>query len=257
MTLPEGYESVDLHGVRAFAVAAAAAWLRDTLAAGATLAQWAAAHPGAERRAGRGDVHVVRAPAQGPDRRPSWAVRHYWRGGAVAAPLLSDRYLSVGEPRPFRELTVSHEARRRGIPTPAVVAGAVYPAGIVHRADLVTELVPDAVELAQVLFGPEAPERSVALAALTEAGRLIGRMAEAGLRHPDLNARNVLLTRTEAGPTAHVLDLDRCGIARDPLSPDPMLRRLERSLHKLARTTGRTLDAGASSALRSGVGERR
>ncbi len=252
-TFPEGYEAVRLGGVEALVVAAAAPWLRTTLAAGVTLAQWAEAQPGVERRTGRGRVSVVRAPSPGPQGRASWVVRHYWRGGAVAAPLLGDRYVSVGEPRPFRELAVSHEARRRGIPTPAVVAGGVYPAGPLHRADLVTELVPDATELAEVLFAPGTLPKCAG-EALAEAGRLIRRMADAGLRHADLNARNVLVTRAGNGPAAHLLDLDRCAISAGPVPAAPMRRRLERSLRKLERRTGRTLDADAWTALRDASG---
>jgi hypothetical protein len=80
-------------------------------------------------------------------------VRHYQRGGAVG-PILGDRYLSLGRYRPLCETVASLEARERGISTPAVVAGIVYPAGIFYRADLVTEEIPNAVAVAGPLWCP-------------------------------------------------------------------------------------------------------
>lgn len=258
MKLPDDYRLVVFDDVRAFAVGSAVPWLRGTLAAGLTLAQWAEAQPGAERREGRGRVHVVEAPAEGPDGRSRWAVRHYWRGGAVAAPVLGDRYLSVGHPRPFRELAASHQARSRGIPTPAVVAGAVYPAGPFHRADLVTELIPEGSDLAEVLFGPREPSLDVAGPAMEAAGLLVRRLEEARIHHPDLNAKNVLLTGGDAAPDAHLLDLDGCRVldVRALIAAGPMRRRLERSLRKFELRTRRRLDADAWLALQKGFGER-
>jgi 3-deoxy-D-manno-octulosonic acid kinase len=242
---------------RAFAVATAVPWLRGTLAAGLTLAQWAEAQPTAEPRAGRGRVHVVPAPASGPGGRGRWAVRHYFRGGAVARPLLRDRYLSVGTPRPFREILASHGARARGIPTPAVVAGAVYPSGIFHRADLVTELIPDGMVLADVLFGEDRPTPERGRAALAAAGELIRRMERTGVRHVDLNARNILLTWSadaEGAPSVHLLDLDACTLTSGPLPAGPMQARLQRSLRKFERRSGRKLGADAWAALRGEPG---
>ncbi len=253
--LPDGYEPVEIAGARAFAVAAAVPWLRGTLAAGVTLEQWAAAQPAAEERTGRGKVHVVPAAAEGPDGSTRWATRHYRRGGAIARPLLGDRYVSAGTPRPFRELAASHEARKRGIPTPAVVAGAVYPAGPFHRADLVTELVPEGTDLADSIFATPAADPEGVRASLAAAAELVRRLEEKGVRHPDLNAGNILLTWRDGSPRAHLLDLDRCVVEHGPLDPGPMRARLERSLRKLERRTGRLLEAEGWAALRRGFGD--
>ncbi len=256
MKLPEEYAQVDFDDVSAFGVQAVMPWLRGTLAAGLTLAQWAAARPDAERRQGRGRVDVVPAPVTGPDGRERWAVRHYWRGGAVAAPLLRDRYLAMGDPRPVHELEASHQARLRGIRTPAVVAGAVYRAGIFYRADLVTELIPDGADLGEILFGATPPEPERARASLEAAGLLVRRLEEARIHHPDLNAKNILLAG-DGGTDAHLLDLDGCRIldARAIIPVGPMRRRLERSLRKLEDRSGRPLGSDAWSALKTGFGE--
>jgi len=252
VTLPEGYGSVRTPHAWGFAVRGGVDWLEETLAAGGTLYGWAAAHPQLREMAGRGRVFSVPAPARGPDDRERWVVRHYLRGGAVAR-FLKDRYVAVGRPRPMVEACASREARSRGVATPAAVAGAVYFAGAFYRADLVTEEVPDAADLARVVFGPH-PAPVEEEAALRASGRLVRKLERAGLLHPDLNAKNILLRGDRASPRAHLVDLDRC-CARTlgiPAPAFPMRRRLERSLRKFEVRTGRRLSAEAWAALRNG-----
>lgn len=250
--------------VRVFAWDDAREWAEEALERHGTLVAWAESAPEARRLTGRGTVLVVDAPAPGPDARARWVVRHYLRGGAVAA-LLQDRYLDVGTSRPERELEASSVARARGIPTPAVVAGATYPAGAMrYSADLVTELVPDSTDLATVLFeapstgpGPSAdatapPSRRDALRAT---GALVVRTAMAGVRHADLNARNVVLRPGDDGVEAHLVDLDRGRIRSTPRPADAraMRERLARSLRKLGRAYGRPLGDADWQALTDGV----
>jgi 3-deoxy-D-manno-octulosonic acid kinase len=247
-------------GVTAFAAASALEWLRQAVADGGTLHGWAEAREHARELSGRGVVYAVPAPTPGPDRRPRWAVRHYRRGGALG-PLLSDRYLAVGESRPVREAAAAATLRERGIPTPAVVAGATYGTGVFYRADLVTELVPDGTDLAAMVFGAQSTGAGPPAAtggaedALRSAGRLVARMGSAGVEHADLNAKNILLTPGRRGPKAFVLDLDRCGVVTPggPGRTKSMRRRLERSLRKLEGATGRLLRPSEWEALRDGV----
>ena len=166
---------------------------------------------------------------------------------------LRDCYLAVGEPRPVSELRASLEASRRGIPTPAVVAGAVQPAGAFYRADLVTEEIPGGVDLAEVLFG-EGGAAVAPLPALTAAGALVRQLAGVGVRHADLNARNVVLQPMGDGARAWVVDLDGCCFTAglDPAAGDATRRRLERSLRKLEARSGRPLDRDMWAALAAG-----
>lgn len=269
MTLPDGYAEERAGGASAFVVDGGAAWVREALGGGRTLHGWAAGRPGAEALSGRGTVYAVKAPMAGPDGRERWAVRHYRRGGRVAAPLLDDRYLALGTPRPLRELHASAAARARGVPTPAVVAGAVYPAGLFYRADLVTELVPGGRELSDVLFGrdvtagreaaegarPRSDTEGPAWSAetvLEAAADLARALEEAGVDHPDFNARNVLLTEGTGGaPRAWVLDLDRCAVHPPDGVPAPgrMGRRLLRSVVKIAGQRGAAVPEAAGTIL--------
>ena len=264
MSLPEGYDSISAPGVEAFSVASVGAWLEDTIRGSMTLHAWAAGVEDHERLSGRGVVYSVPAPTAGPDGRARWAVRHYQRGGAMAS-LLVDRYLAVGEPRPMREAAAAAALRERGIPTPAVVAGASYRVGFFYRADLVTELVPGGADLAHVLFGSGETESahrqrgaqaaSGAEEALRVAGRLVARLGKAGVDHADLNAKNILVANADPGPQAYVLDLDRCHVAAagTTAGPTPMRRRLERSLRKFEVVTGHHLSASEWAAFRDGA----
>jgi len=171
------------------------------------------------------------------------------------APLLRDRYLPTRIPRPVRELWATVEARARGVPAPAVVAGAVYPAGPFHRADLATELIPDARTLEALIFGSGGTPDATEL--LGHAGRLVARLEHALVLHTDLNAANVLLVRGDESSGARVVDLDGCIVF--PLDHSPygpaMRKRLERSLRKLARKHDREIVAHEWEALRAGYEE--
>lgn len=172
---------------------------------------------------------------------PAWVVRHYRRGGGMR--FLDDRFLRVGTPRSLRELDSSVRAHALGVATPPVIAAAVYPSGLFYRADLITEFVSDARELADVLLGtsdssvPLADHETRALA-LACTDQLIRNMVTHGIRHADLNARNILLTRTSQRTEAILLDLDRCAIREGEGTGDSnrLRQRLARSIRKLQRT---------------------
>jgi 3-deoxy-D-manno-octulosonic acid kinase len=207
-----------------------ATWMREALGSGSI--HRVALRTAERTHSGRGIVPIARIDGS------LLAFRHYHRGGVVAA-LLRDRYARLGEPRPLRELLVSEGARGRGVPTPRVVAGAVYARGPFYSADLVTEYVDDAVSLAAAVLEEAGPGRYAGLAA---ASRLAERMARAGLHHPDLNATNILLTTDGQGARAHVLDLDRARLTSGGSTAGaPMRSRLVRSLRKLAATAGQSM----------------
>ena len=248
---PPGYDRLTVGEAEALVLSAARGWLETVLGADLTVHGWAGAEPGAQHLTGRGTVYSVGAPREGPDKRARWAVRHYRRGGAIAA-YLDDRYLIGGQTRPEREIRASVEARARGVPTPAVVAGAWYRSGLFYRADLVTELIPDALSLAEALFGRERPAARRDL--LRRAGRLVAELGRTGVVHADLNAMNVLVAPGDSESSTHVIDLDRAWVAEEGQSGygDVMLRRLKRSLAKLGDESGEPLSDAAWSALDAG-----
>ena len=229
-----GFESAQVGAALVVARPEALGWARDALDRHGSLHAAALADADLCLR-GRGPIPVMPNPA---GEGPAWAVRHYRRGGGMR--IMDDRFLRLGRPRSLRELESSVRVRELGITTPRVVAAAVYPAGLFYRADLVTEFVYDARELADVLLGTpdsSAPpvDADTRAQALTCTTRLVARMTEHGIRHPDLNARNILLAQSSHGMEAILLDLDRC-VIEGTSAPDGgqrLRRRLVRSIRKL------------------------
>ena len=115
-----------------------------------------------------------------------------------------------------------------------MVAGVWYPDGAFYRADLVTELLPDAVSLADLLFSGPRNRDSVAL--LAETGRLIAFAGRNGILHADLNARNVVFSESEKGRQGYLLDLDRAVV--EPPSGRAHRRDHAQPAEPLARQAG-------------------
>ena len=241
-----GFDVVEHPGARVLARPEVVPWVRVVLGGGQSLHAASARDKDALRLEGRDPVFVIPAKipkGEGTISRDAWAVRHYVRGGRLFPKLLGDRYFKSRRVRPYHEVEASEAARSRGIPTPKVMAAAMYPTGPFYRGDMVTTFVPDASDLVDALFDTRrkgaggAAER---LDSLRAAGELVRRMAEVGLRHRDLHARNILLEWQGAAPRTHLLDLDRCevGPAGVPLSPTSMHLRLRRSLKKWEHRTG-------------------
>jgi 3-deoxy-D-manno-octulosonic acid kinase len=259
---PEEFETVDHPGVSVLARPSATPWVRYVLESGLTLHEAAGNDRASLIIDGRKPVFLI--PAKLPTGHPGegkgrWAVRRFARGGRLLPILLGDRYLAIGTPRPLHEAAISEEAQRRGIPTPVVVAAAVYSAGIFYRGDLVTELVSNATDLMEALFDTRrkglggAVER---LDSLRASGGLIRTLARAGLQHGDLHAGNILLQWEGVSPNAFILDL---GLSRflpegTQADPGPMFRRLRRSLRKWEGRTGLRLSHKEWAALDEAAG---
>lgn len=200
----------------------------------------AASWPGARPLDGRGTTWCIDVPGG------AWAVRHCRRGGAMAG-VLVDRYVRVGRPRPFRELRAAVDARARGIAMPRVVAAVVHSRGPIYRADVATELVPDGLDLAAVVFGRDRRDPPARIAAWRAAGRLVRDAAAAGVYHADLNLKNIVVTGPRDGPEGWLVDFDRGRVRRRPSRRDlvRMADRVRRSTRKFERLTGESADAAA------------
>jgi 3-deoxy-D-manno-octulosonic acid kinase len=218
---------------------------RDALHSHDTMYAFAATRSDAVALQGRGATYRLSTP------HGDWVVRRYRRGGALAN-VLRDRYLRLGEPRPLGELRVSVSARERGIRTPEVTAIGVHPSRWFLRADIATAYVPDSEDLAQLGFGQSTRTPEQQRAAFAAAGKLVDELARVGLAHADLNLKNILIQFGEAEPRAWVLDLDRARIGS--ASGSGMRARLERSLAKWERLSGRALASDLRAALLTNSG---
>jgi hypothetical protein len=202
-----------------------------------SLYDFAAHVPDARAMRGRGTAYAVRLPDGGP----RIVVRRSRHGGMLAS-LTGDRF--IAPTRAPRELRTALRLQRLGIPTPEVVAYATYPAGgPLRRADVATREVPEARDLGALLAETSPGDaRADGWAAVS---RLLARMRDAGVRHPDLNAANVLLAPDENGALdAWLLDVDRVWFDAPghPRIFAANLRRLMRSARKWRDERGAQVD---------------
>jgi hypothetical protein len=102
------------------------------------------------------------------------------------------------------ELEASLRLSQSGVPTPELLAYAIYPAPFgFRRVDVVTREVADSFDLSAVLTRADEPLRARAWAAVAD---LLRRLAAAGARHPRLHREDGLLRL--------------CGDALEALAPD-------------------------------------
>jgi 3-deoxy-D-manno-octulosonic acid kinase len=159
-----------------------------------------------------------------------YVLRHYRRGGLVAR-LSADRYCWTGleRTRAWREWHLLASLHARGLPVPRPAAARVRRHGYTYRADLVTERIPDAQPLADLLVRSALPDERWA-----RIGATIRELHDAGVCHADLNARNILLGGDGA---VFLIDFDKA--ERRSLRRgwrEANMARLLRSLEKLRAT---------------------
>jgi 3-deoxy-D-manno-octulosonic acid kinase len=160
-------------------------------------------------------------------------VRRYRRGGMMR---WVNRVLYFAGNRAFDELRATERARAGGVRAPVVVAAIERPARLAgYHAWLATELVPGGVDFAAWL-AVEGGDASRRRAVLAEAGRQMGLMHAAGVAHPDVNLRNLLVAPGDGDPEVYLLDFDRADVSATPVATARRvrdLRRLARSARKL------------------------
>lgn len=249
---PTGYRDDRLDGARIVALQGTLPHVRERIAEYGSLYAYAADQPRADTIEGRSRIYVVPAPGGG-----RWLIRRLSHGGLLA-PITGDRFLRAGVPRPLNELMLACELRRRSIATPAVAAAIVYPAGpLLYRGEVAREEVPDALDLAACLFGPRRVGGEYRLGVLTAAGSLVGALHSAGLSHPDLNLRNVLIRSWATAPNAYIVDLEKCRLlgSLSGWRRDLMLGRLRRSARRFEDRTGERLEESEWAAFDQAYGE--
>jgi 3-deoxy-D-manno-octulosonic acid kinase len=181
---------------------------------------WAARNEKQAVTAGRGAAWFV-GPATAP-----WVLRHYRRGGAIAA-VSKDRYLWLGEDRvrAFAEWRLLQVLQRLGLPVPAPVAAWYRRSLLTYRCDLLTARIDDAASLSTALAAAALPA-----ARWRAIGAMLGRFHRAGVDHADLNAHNILLTPQNV----YLIDFDRGRLRADRGFAAANLARLQRSLAKIS-----------------------
>jgi 3-deoxy-D-manno-octulosonic acid kinase len=233
---PDGYEADELRGAVIVARRGQLEAVRTALESG-TLYEYAARHHASRSLPGRGIAYA--APLPNGER---VVVRHNRHGGLLA-PLTGDRF--VTPTRAPYELSTALRLEAAGVPTPKIVAYAVYPAGLVfRRSDVASHEISDSSDLAAVLTTGSLNDRRTSL---ESAAGLIGLLSALGARHHDLNLKNILLARDiERGdsPVAYVLDVDRVEFGRpgDSRVTERNLDRFMRSARKWRELHGARIE---------------
>jgi 3-deoxy-D-manno-octulosonic acid kinase len=204
-----------------------------------------AAHPQAlppSGRGGRSPLRRVLAP-DGP-----LLVREYRKGGLLRR-LRGTGFL--GPWRPLQELVLHRRLLATGVPVVDAVGCVISRRAPLWRGWLLTREVEGAVDLEAWLHGIPAPGDPDPRHVLLRAGRVVRQLHDAGVRHPDLHPKNLLLV---PGGRVLALDLDKARPHEGPLPEGERLENLVRLGRAIEKHRLKGLKAGRREALRFLIG---
>src|SRR6266702_3659472 len=243
-----GYVHLDVSECQAVALDRAASAVVQALSCG-TLHEWAAQQPLRGEMRGRGVIYYVELPTIPAT--PVVVRRN--RHGALLHCLTGEYFLPPT--RAPHELATSLRLAAAGIPTPEVIAYAIYPvAGIFARSDVMTRRLPEGDDLPAVWSKAGKAERNSVLAAVA---RLLSALAAAGAWHADLNLKNIYIAGVAAEPTAYLLDVDRVTFPGGSDIAARNFKRLARSARKWRTRWGLDFDEDSLARLADLAGENR
>lgn len=228
-----GYVNLNVNGCQAVALESAAPEVAKALAGG-TLHDWAATQPEREEMRGRGVIYSVSLPTT-----PVMpvVVRRNLHGGLLHG--LTGEYFVLPTRAPL-ELKISLRLAGAGIPTPEVIAYAVYPVlGIFARSDVMTRRLPPGADLPAAWEKADKAARNSMLATVAT---LLKALAAAGAWHADLNLKNIYIAGTAPDLTAYLLDVDRVTFPGGNDIAERNFKRLARSARKWRTRWGLDFD---------------
>ncbi len=199
--------------------------------------------------AGVGRARVVYFPYKDK----TWVLKHYYRGGAVAR-FLKDQYLGfdIEKSRAFREWRLLKKMHQLDLPVPEAIAARVSKGMLFYRADLITEKIEKSKTLADVLT-----KSTITPDLWKKIGVCIRLFHQHNIYHADLNARNILLTYSEAeSGDVYLIDFDNSDFRTDSeVWKMANMARLKRSLLKFKKNeSGFNFDEENWSDLMEGYG---
>jgi 3-deoxy-D-manno-octulosonic acid kinase len=151
--------------------------------------------------------------------------------GGWAAHLSRDQYVFTGyyRSRPVVEVNLLARLRSLNLPVPQPLAGLCRRNGLTYSGALLTRRIEPATTLADALGAGHQGE-----IAWVEVGRCVRSFHDAGVVHPDLNARNIVLgADLGAVGDIYLVDFDRAFVRAGAVrSFSANLARLQRSLRK-------------------------
>jgi hypothetical protein len=160
-------------------------------------------------------------------------IRSYRHGGILRA--LTRGIFATWPPRPFRELTITEELRRRGVPTVEAYAACVHRLrGPFYRGWLVTRELEEAQDLWAAFQSGLADSVGVerVLASVASSLRAIHRQ---GVYHTDLNLKNILVRDERDGIKGYIIDFDKARLLLGPVPAELVKRNLSRLLRSIRK----------------------
>ncbi len=153
------------------------------------------------------------------------ALRHYRRGGLFGK-IVKDQYLFKAweQTRSYQEFTLLTKLRAAGVNVPRPIAAGAIKIGFLYRADLLSEKVPNACDLVDIL-----QEKPLSKLVYQRIGREIRKMHDASVNHTDLNIHNILLDNEQK---VWIIDFDKCYSQTGEEWKAANLERLKRSFLK-------------------------
>jgi len=152
-------------------------------------------------------------------------LRHYLRGGLVSK-ISQDNYFfkSLQSCRSISEFNILNQLCTLGLPVPAPAAAQVIRRGFTYKADLLTQRIPNAKDLVQILKVTQDKQFYQTL------GQTIALFHQHGVYHADLNIQNIL---QDVNNKFWLIDFDRAKRLKPKLKWQlSNLNRLKRSFEK-------------------------
>ncbi|MGR2667504.1 3-deoxy-D-manno-octulosonic acid kinase [Vibrio campbellii] len=153
------------------------------------------------------------------------ALRHYHRGGLFGK-IVRDQYLFLGleRTRSYAEFVLLQKLRSAGVNVPRPIAAKVEQIGLLYRADLLSEKIPEASDLVDKL-----QVERLSTDDYQKIGIEIRKMHDVGVNHTDLNIHNILLN---SEGKVWIIDFDKCKQQSGNQWKERNLNRLLRSFRK-------------------------
>jgi len=153
------------------------------------------------------------------------ALRHYRRGGLFGK-IISDSYFFTGyqNARSIAEFHLLNHLQGQGVNVPTPIAANVKRCGFLYQADILSEKIPDATDLVDLL-----QQRQLTKYEYLNIGKEIKKLHQAQVNHTDLNIHNILLDKNGR---VWIIDFDKCYQQVGDTWKENNLQRLLRSFRK-------------------------